>query len=110
MLRCDAKLEAKIMTRISNRLGYAFVLLIGLSASPIQADLIKGVEYAGAAVAAFIKGDPGPDQIHVKHCEQDPWDVSCVCEDPERQFVAPKICNALGLKPRIPGLFTRLFQ
>jgi hypothetical protein len=110
MLRRDAKLETKAMIRISNRLGYTFVLLIGLSAASIQADLINGVEVAGAAVAALIKGNPGPDQIHIKHCEQNPWEVSCVCEDPERQFVAPAICNALGLKPPTPGILARLFQ
>jgi hypothetical protein len=100
------------MIRISNRLGYTFVFLIGISAASIQADLINGVEFAGAKVAALIKDDPGPDQIHIKHCEQDPWDVSCVCEDPERQFVAPKICRALGLKPPTPtpGILGRLFQ
>jgi hypothetical protein len=100
------------MTRISYRLGYTFVFLIGLSAASIQADLINGVEFAGAAVAAYIKDDPGPDQIHIKHCEQHPWEVSCVCEDPERQFIAPELCHALGLKPSTPtrGILARLFQ
>jgi len=91
---------ARSMTRLSRRLSHTLVILIGFSAASI----------AGAAAAALIE-DKAPPVLHIKpDCEQHPWDVSCVCEDPERQFIAPATCKALGLEPPRPGMLAHLFQ
>ena len=88
------------MTRISKRLSYTLVVLIGVSAVPIT----------GAASAALIAGE-APPVLHIKpDCEQHPWDISCVRENPERQFNTPATCKALGLEPPKPGMVACLFQ
>jgi hypothetical protein len=88
------------MTRISKRLSRTFVILIGVSAASI----------AGAAASPVIEG-PAPPALQIKpDCGQHPWDVSCVCEKPEDQFVAPAACKALGLAPPKVGMLARLFQ
>jgi len=88
------------MTRISRILSHIFVVLIGFSAASV----------AVAAAPALIEGN-APPVLHIKpDCGQHPWDISCVCEDPEEQFIAPATCKALGLKPDAPGALARLFQ
>ena len=88
------------MTHISKRLSHLFVVLIGVSAASI----------AGAAAPALTKGNE-PAVFHIKpHCGQHPWDVTCVCENPEEQFIAPATCKFLGLAPRKPDMLARLFQ
>jgi len=88
------------MSRIAKRLSHLFVVLIGVSA----------VAVAGAAAPPLIEGK-APPVLHIKpDCGQHPWDVSCVCENPEEQFIAPATCKALGLAPPRLGMLARLFQ
>ena len=87
-------------TRISKKLSHAFLLSIGLSAASI----------AWAAAPPLIGGN-APAVLQIKHdCGQHPWDVTCVCENPEQQFIAPATCKFLGLAPPKPTVITRLFQ
>jgi len=88
------------MTRISERLSHAFVVLIGVSAASI----------AGAAASPVIEGKAPPVLHIIPDCGQHPWDVSCVCGKPEEQFTAPTTCKALGLAPPKLGMLTRLIQ
>jgi hypothetical protein len=89
------------ITRISKRLSHIFVVLIGFSAASI----------AVAAAPALIEGKATPDPLHIKpDCGQHPWDITCVCEDPEEQFIAPATCKALGLAPFKAGMLARLRQ
>jgi len=88
------------MTRISKRLSHTFVVLIGVSAASI----------AGAAASPVIQGKAPPVFHIIPNCLQHPWVVSCVCEKPEEQFIAPATCSALGLPPPKLGMLTRLFQ
>ena len=91
---------ARSMTRISKRLSYTFVVLIGFAAASI----------AGAARAALIE-DEAPPVLRINpDCEQHPWDISCACRGPEQQFSAPATCKALALEPPKPGMLARLFQ
>jgi len=86
------------MTRISKLLSHTFVVLIGVSAASI----------AGAAASTVIEGK-APPVLHIKpDCGQHPWDVSCVCENPEEQFIAPATCKAPGLAPLKLGMVARL--
>jgi len=88
------------MTRTSNRLSHPFLLLVGLSVASI----------AWAQAPALIEGKAAPAPLQIKQdCGQHPWDVTCVCENPEQQFIAPATCKFLGLKPPEPGMLARWF-
>jgi len=87
------------MTRTSNRL-HPLVLLVGLSAASI----------AWAQAPALIEGKAAPAPLQIKpDCGQHPWDVTCVCENPEQQFIAPATCKFLGLEPPKPSMIARWF-
>ncbi len=88
------------MTRIFKRLSHTFVILIGFSVASLT----------GAAALTLIDGK-APPVLHIKpDCGQHPWDISCVCEDLEEQFIAPATCKVPGLEPPTPGMLVRLFQ
>jgi len=87
------------MTRTFNRL-HPFVVLGGLSAASI----------AWAQAPALIEGKAAPAPLQIKpDCGQHPWDVVCVCENPEEQFIAPATCKFLGLQPPKPSMIARMF-
>jgi len=87
------------MTRISKGLSHTFVLLVGFSAASI----------AWAPAPAPTEGT-APAVLHVKpDCGKHPWDVTCVCENPEEQFIAPATCKFLGLGPPKPSMLARWY-
>ena len=88
------------MTRTSNRLSHPFLLLVGLSAASV----------AWAQAPALFDGKVAPAPLQMKpDCGQHPWDVTCVCENPEEQFVAPETCKFLVLEPPKPSWVARWF-
>jgi hypothetical protein len=90
------------MTRTSNRLSHPFVLLVGLSAASIA--WAQAPEFVGGKAA------PVPTVLRIKpDCGQHPWDVTCVCTNPEEQFIAPATCKYLGLEPPKPSWLARWF-
>jgi hypothetical protein len=86
--------------RVSKRLSYTFVFLTAFSAASVT----------GAAAPELIEGK-APPVLHIKlDCGQHPWNISCVCEDPEEQSIAPATCKALGLEPLKAGMLARIFR